>query len=859
MEQKWFRRWASGLFGLAVIATLVDMWLVPSAVLGMISMVGGLGGGVMFARMALREGSPGKAVRRLDHAVSLLSEPPHAQAADPSHVVELARRALGLLDATDVRRYRVLGALSDALRLRFGRLGRPDDIEEAVETGRAALAAARRTGADHAWIQAGLGAALRIRFAHLGRLDDLDEAVELGRAAARGNPEGTPLVAQVLADLAVTLRMRYVRTGADPDLDEAWEWARSALAADPENPWALSAAAQVLLLRVRRADSGADLNDAIAFARKAAAAEGISSLARSRLASNLGRVLLERFQRTRSAADLDEALTVTEAALAGADTDPERATTLSTRAEALLMRFNRTREPADTADINAAVDIASRAAQATRLGQNHYTLSMITWGRALLARHERRDAPADLESALSVIRAGADAMPTHHIEHGHAVAGVAAATLAAAQRSGSGDALRTALDLSRSLADASPGGSPVRTEALRILTASLVLRFMFAGTSEDVDEAVALSRGSTEGVLVKGHVVALLTRFRYRGALADMETAIAATRSLSPADSEASDGGDVPGMLAQLLYLRFNRTMSRADIDEAVETARAAVDATPLDHRARGLRLSHLAISLHLRAVAFEDPDDLLEAVARSRAALEAAPHGSTYRADLLANLADVLQSLAESAGPAWLDEAVEQARAAVDAVSGPGPRNGLVLYHWGKALTTRFRHTGALDDVTQGVDALRTAASLGTLPASLRTAAARLSGEALAAAGRWRESVGDFSTAVEFLARVSSRGVARIDQEHGLRPFDGVASEAASCALNAGDIASAVGLLEQGRGVLFGQMLDLRPDLERLTGRADGLAARLGAVRDALNGLPDRPEWIDPLETPDSSPGAVR
>ena len=87
--------------------------------------------------------------------------------------------------------------------------------------------------------------------------------------------------------------------------------------------------------------------------------------------------------------------------------------------------------------------------------------------------------------------------------------------------------------------------------------------------------------------------------------------------------------------------------------------------------------------------------------------------------------------------------------------------------------------------------------------------------------------------------------------REEQLAQWAGLAADAAACAVLDGRPELAVGLLEQGRSVLWTQALNLRSDLARLADKAPGLAERLNSVRDVL----DRP--VRGTATPLSGPAS--
>jgi hypothetical protein len=80
-----------------------------------------------------------------------------------------------------------------------------------------------------------------------------------------------------------------------------------------------------------------------------------------------------------------------------------------------------------------------------------------------------------------------------------------------------------------------------------------------------------------------------------------------------------------------------------------------------------------------------------------------------------------------------------------------------------------------------------------------------------LESAGDGGEAVEGFETAIRQLGRAAPRNLAWDDLEHRLENFAGLASDAAARCVQAGLIDRAVELLEQGRGILLGQALDIR------------------------------------------------
>lgn len=90
---------------------------------------------------------------------------------------------------------------------------------------------------------------------------------------------------------------------------------------------------------------------------------------------------------------------------------------------------------------------------------------------------------------------------------------------------------------------------------------------------------------------------------------------------------------------------------------------------------------------------------------------------------------------------------------------------------------------------------------------------------------------------AVEQLPLASSRGLKRIDQQYTLSKFFGLASAAASLALNAGEPAEeAIRILELGRGIMANFYLDGKSELDALQAQHSDLADSFQSLRRELD-----------------------
>jgi hypothetical protein len=94
------------------------------------------------------------------------------------------------------------------------------------------------------------------------------------------------------------------------------------------------------------------------------------------------------------------------------------------------------------------------------------------------------------------------------------------------------------------------------------------------------------------------------------------------------------------------------------------------------------------------------------------------------------------------------------------------------------------------------------------------------------------------YTMAVKMLPVLAWRGIGRGDQHHLLESIAGsTARDGAASAVDATMPDVAVKLLDQGRGVLWSQLLETRTDLDALHDAHPVLAAALASCRARLDG----------------------
>ena len=274
------------------------------------------------------------------------------------------------------------------------------------------------------------------------------------------------------------------------------------------------------------------------------------------------------------------------------------------------------------------------------------------------------------------------------------------------------------------------------------------------------------------------------------------------------------------------------------DLNRAVELTDMAVAATSPDHRDRARRLNNLGHQLRTQFERTGAMDNLNRAVEVADVAVAAIPLDHPDRAAMLSNLGNHLGRRFERTGAMDdLNRAVEVTDVAVTVTPPDHSSRATLLLNLGHWLVTRFGRTGAGKDIERSLLSFREGWNCQSARPSIRIKLARKAAWLLAWQSNWEESSVLLQGAVELLPIVSRRPLANTDKQHMIGEFAGLASIAAAAALKAGkEPVHALRLLELGRGVIAGLLLEIRTDISALELQHPELATEFASLRDELD-----------------------
>jgi tetratricopeptide (TPR) repeat protein len=679
----------------------------------------------------------------------------------------------------------------------FQRKGKMEDLEEAISKQLQAVEGTTEGHPDLAGRQSQLGNMLEKRFERTGRMEDLEEAIRRTRQAVDVIPENHPNLAVMLNSLGNKFRRRFKRTGRMEDLEnnlgnKLWkQFERMGKMEDPEYNLG-----NKLWRRFERMGRMEDLEEAI---RRVQQAVNITPEGHSHLAmhlNNLGNMLESRFVRSGKTEDLEEAICKQLQAVEGTTEGPSLAIYLTNLGNKLWRRFERTGR---MEDLEEAIRRAQQAVNITPEDHPNLAAMLNNLGSKLRSRFEMTGRMEDLEKAIRRTQQAVDIAPKDH---------------------------------------------PNLAGWLNNLSNGLQRRFDRTGRMEDLEEAIRKIQQAVDitpenhpdlAIYLNSMGSKFESRFTRTERIEDLEEAIRrAQQAVNITPENHPDLASRLNNLGNKLEGRFERTGRMEDLEEAIRKAQQAVNVTPENHSNLAMYLTNLSNLLGSR---FEEKgkwEDLEEAIRRIQQAVNIIPKDHSNLAATLNSLGNKFEIRFKRTGKMEdLEEAIRRTQQAVDIA----PKDHPDLAGWLNNLGYKFSLSSQPSHRAQALECLlKSWNCLNGIPFR-RVASAIQAIRLLKERSNWSEALVIAKQAVQLLPLINNRSLSRQDQQHVVSRFSGLAADACSLSLQASDDAfGALELLELGRGVIMGMLIDDRSDISTLKRSQSEKAATYDRLRNEVN-----------------------
>ena len=524
---------------------------------------------------------------------------------------------------------------------------------------------------------------------------------------------------------------------------------------------------------------------------------------------------------------------------------------------------------------------------------------LLSRANSLVTKFEEGSETVYIDDAIVLDREALDLCPPGHSTRPTAMSQLAYHLCYRYTRLGEIDHLNEAIILNRDVLVLRLPGDPYRSTSLNNLAFDLFTRYKQLGRIDDLNEAIVLARDAlvffqpghpNRSITLNNLANHLSTRYNQFGGIDDLNEAILLARDAlalrppgHPSRSITLDN------LALHLTTRYKQLGGIDDLNEAIILSRDALVFFPPGHPDRPITLNNLACNLSTRYDQFGGIDDLDEAISLARDALAICPSGHPDRSITSDNLASHLTTRYKQLGGIDdLNEAIVLSRDALIFLPPGHLDRSITLNNLGCKLSIRYKQLGGIDDLNEAIVlasdalALRSPGHPGrsriledlarchhtrfiqlgqvedreypfSLYAQLEHVSQTVSSSDLTAAKAWISAAEHFhhpttllayQTALRFLVQHLA---ALPSLPHHLAVLkalsSSLAADAFSACLRNQSPANAVELLEQGRGVFWGQLTRLRSPLDDVI--ASGSAGQMLAdqfthmttlIRNALN-----------------------
>ncbi|KAI2472762.1 CHAT domain-containing protein [Annulohypoxylon bovei var. microspora] len=390
---------------------------------------------------------------------------------------------------------------------------------------------------------------------------------------------------------------------------------------------------------------------------------------------------------------------------------------------------------------------------------------------------------------------------------------------------------------------------PDRTEPLINLGTHLGMRFQKTDSMVDLNHAVDILESTLASTTLDDYPRAVLLnslglrlgdRSVRTDSINDLDRSIDVLRmaiNATPQDKFV----DLASRLSNLgiqLGNRFGRIGSICDLNRAIEVSEAAIEATPEDYVDRASRVNNLGTYYNRRFEQNNSIDDSNRAIELAKIAVNASPLGHVDRASRLINLGNYFGHRFKQTGLIGeLNYAIDMLSEVMNEMPQDHPDNMKLAHDLGLWLRLRYNQTQSTDDLNLMLSSYKKGWSCRAAPPHDRIRVAYEASHILALLSEWEESNRLLEEAIELLPAVSPRSLKHTDKQHMLTDFVGLASAGAAVSLNAGKGAEhALRLLELGRGIVAGLLMDMRIDLSDLQEKYPTLADEFVSLRDELD-----------------------
>ena len=245
--------------------------------------------------------------------------------------------------------------------------------------------------------------------------------------------------------------------------------------------------------------------------------------------------------------------------------------------------------------------------------------------------------------------------------------------------------------------------------------------------------------------------------------------------------------------------------------------------------------LSNLGNSLLGRFECLGDIGGIDKSISVGEDAVQLTPDGHPDKPGRLNNLGNSFLSCFKClADIADIEKSILMKEDAVQLTPDSHPDKPMYLYNLGTSFLCHFEHLGDSPTLDQAIFHFTSAACSSTGTASIRFKASSMWAQC-AWLSQHSSLLEAYKLALDLLPKLAWLGLPIHDRHHGLNFCGNVVNDAAAAAIKFGEYGTAIEWLEQGRSIVWGELLQLRTPVDELHKQSPALAAHLSQLSKEL------------------------
>ncbi|CEL57069.1 hypothetical protein RSOLAG1IB_08323 [Rhizoctonia solani AG-1 IB] len=742
---------------------------------------------------------------------------------------------------------RRLNTLGVSYSHRFERFGKPQDINEAIDMHNRAVVLARGTSAALSPLN-NLAGAYMTRYQALGDAKDLDPSIDYLNQAIRLAPENYPHLADCLGNLGSSYLLRFKRLQRPEDLHEASLHLNRALSLLSSGDWRLP---QLLCaLGTLYADQfeytrrHEDLMKSLEYNARAVSLMPNNHPRRCEMLANLGNAYKHRFRTTGDVVDINQAISYqTEANLGTSVDNPGMPRQLAILGVSYLARFDRL---ANIDDVNQAIDYLSQAIELTPKCHSELPNRIYTLGRAYCARFNHSGQLPDLGLSIEWLIHAVTEAHTEDPNKPSFLNQVGVVYLTRFRHGGDPQDICKAIEYFEQAISLTSKDYALGYHRVHNLGNAYSARFEHYGDIGDIDKSIqflnqallSIPQGDLDmpvalNNLGKSHFIC----FERLNEGEDNDRAIILLTqaiNLTPEDSP-----DQPGQISNLgaSYLaRFQRLGNQEDVNKAIELLTQGSLLLHRDHPDLPCILDHLGVSYRTRFSHTGNMHDIDQSLIHLKRALLLTPDDHRNKPSLFNSLCTAhLIRFKEFGNSEDSDQSINCIAQAISTTPDSHPDLAGFLLNCGQVHFSRFKKLNDYQSLQNSVSYFQKSAEFQEGYPRFKFDAARIWART-ASSYSISDPLKAYNKAMEIVPQLVWLGSTINQRYEDVKMIGDLATEAAAAAIQAGRYTLALEWLEQGRSIVWNQILQLRTPLDELRSVDPLLADKIASVANKLH-----------------------